>query len=176
MPRRDSAGPLDPYHVWGTVVDDQQRIRLPLSAADVVPWLNSPSGTVIERLAVPGRVGLQLVDLATYDEERRAFDAAISVDSAQSPNSSDSWVEAARLLASVWRVRISIQATQIRFGLPEEPRLAGLLPSAGERAVVFGFRTLLEVCAAKAWSDHVAALNTRRTELVAGAIDYLAPE
>ena len=147
-----------------------------MAVAEVVPWLSVPAGTTIERIGVPGRVGLQLIEVATYDAQRRAFEAALEVQDAPEPHANADWVDAARLLATAWRVRVTVQATQIRLTLPEEPRKACFLPSHGENAIAFGFRSLLEICPAKAWAEYSRQIVQRTARIVADAVDYLTPD
>jgi hypothetical protein len=155
-------------------VDDRQRIRLPLAVVELVASLKPREGEPLECIGVIGQVGIQVIPAAAFVAERRAFDAAIARDPPAA--TSASVIEAARLLASAWRMQVAIESRQVRINLPEEPRRAGYLPSSGEAAVVFGFGTVLEICSSTAWLTHVGSLARRRTEIISDAMDQLPPE
>src|SRR5688500_15772991 len=135
MPRGDQKFVEPPFRVWVVTVDQQNRLRIPLSEiGPVVPWLNVEEGT-IECVAAPGPwSGIQISTLVDYEQEIAPFAAALSSTPMNTSESGHQWVDVTRLLATAWLIAIHIETSRITLTLPEPPRRAQQLPQAGGAA------------------------------------------
>ena len=115
---------------------------LPRSAFETVPWLKAATSSV-ECAAVPGVLGVQLVEAASLGADRTAFDAALRGVVGEPVTGNELWVDAARLLATSWPVPVSFTSETIKFTLPEGLRTAGQLPGRGGIVVAFCVGPLL---------------------------------
>jgi hypothetical protein len=174
MPRGDSKIVGTPYRIWTLEVDKQQRVRVPLSEARaIIQWINSEPGP-IECVATPGPAGgLQIEPAASQETLRQAYNEALGDSPAKSSESGEEWMDVARLLATTWRIPISIESGRISITLPEPVRRTLLVPGAGGIAVVFGFGGVLEVWHAAKWHDHVQAIAKTKLSAVSEAIEGL---
>jgi hypothetical protein len=162
-----------PFEIWIAEVEDQNRIRLPIEIRTTVPWIKAESGT-IECVGIPGSAGgVQLEPLATHEALRNPFIEALGDAPPLSSESGKKWVEAARLLATSWRMTVSIESSRISITLPEPTRRAQQLPGAGGTVVVFGFGEILEIWDAVKWHDHVRAVAKTKLSAVSEAIEDL---
>src|ERR1700692_3926681 len=118
MPRGNHKIASDPFHYWIAEVDPQNRIRLPLSGLEVVSWLKPEHGE-IEVVGMPGPAGgVQLEPLAVHEHNVRLFSEALADAPPNASEATEAWVEVARLLATAWRIRISVEASRISITLP----------------------------------------------------------
>jgi len=158
-------------------VDPENRVVLPRAIIEAVPWLKAAQGRPIECVAIPGGVAVQLVEAAGVKADRASFDAALSAALTETVAAQDSWVDAARLLASAWPVTVTFPSKkQIRFHLPLELRTVGQLPESGGVIAAFAMGTLLELWSASDWFAYVRGLAARRDDLIADAVSQLVPE
>ena len=173
MPRGEHKIADDPYDIWILEVDEHNRVRLPLEIRSIVPWLKSESGA-IECVGSPGpRGGVQIEPLATHEELRHGFIEALGHTPPLSLNSGHKWVETARLLATSWRMTVSIEKSQIRITLSEPIRRAQQLPGAGGIVVAFAFGEILEIWDAAKWHEHVRVIAKTKLSAVSEAIEDL---
>jgi hypothetical protein len=171
--RGDCEVPIGPYHTWVVRVEEQNRVRVPLSVRQVVPWLGSENDFPSECVAAPGVVGVQLFSAASYEAERRLLDDALA-GALEQVRANESWVDAARLLGATWRVRLSLESTRISLTLPEPLRRANELPSAGGMVAVFALGAILELCEVGTWFRHVRELGKERGQLIHSAVERLS--
>jgi DNA-binding transcriptional regulator/RsmH inhibitor MraZ len=101
------------------------------------------------------------------------FTAAIGTMPPAESDSSEAWVEVARLLATVWRIAIHVEPNQIRFTVPEQIRRAEQLPPSGGTVVVFALGNILEIWDALKWHDHVRGAAKRKEVAISEAIEDL---
>jgi hypothetical protein len=175
MPRGDHKTTDDmPYRVWLVLVDPSHRIRIPLAEVKaVVPWVTSESEPIdcIASLGPAG--GIQVEPAASYEAMEGSYVGALGDAPPQSAESGQTWVEMARLLATSWRMTISIESSRINITLPEPVRKAKQVPEAGGLAVVFGFGGILEVWDAAKWHDHVRMIAKTKLPALSAALEYL---
>lgn len=176
MPRSGPALNNQPFRTWTVTVDGQNRVRISISEiGDVLPWLTSQSGT-IECFARPGAVGgIQFQPLEFVENLRREFADAVRGRETLESESSERWVDAARLLAIMWPATISVENSRISLTLPEQARRGLQLPGAGEVAIVFAVGRILEVWPAAQWYEHTRRLLTQERELLSRALDEVGP-
>jgi len=156
------------------LVEDQHRVRLPLAEIRiVVPWLNAEPGKV-ECVATLGPTGgIQIAPAAAHERLRRSFIDALGDSPPRSSESGQKWVDAARYLATTWRISISIESGRISFTLPEQIRRAQLLLGAGGTVTVFGFGEILEVWETIKWHDHVRSIARTMPSAFSEAVENL---
>jgi hypothetical protein len=160
-----------PYSIWVEKVEQQSRIRLPKEIEDVVPWLRSKPGT-IDCVGSPGPAGgLQIELFAAHDNLRSGFIKELGDASAASLESGERWIEAARLLATSWRIAVNVESNRVSIPLPEPIRRALRLPGAGGTVVVFGFGEIVEVWDAVIWHEYVRGLAKAKISVVSEAIE-----
>jgi hypothetical protein len=173
VPRGDYKIEGTPYGIWVETVEQQNRIRLPKDIQDMVPWLQTED-TTIECTGMPGPVGgLQVQPFAADDDLRKAFVNTVGSVPVTSAESGQPWTEAARLLASSWRIRVSVESSRVNIPLAEPIRQLLALPSAGGIVVVFGFGEIIEVWDASAWREHVRRLAKEKVSILSEAIEAL---
>jgi DNA-binding transcriptional regulator/RsmH inhibitor MraZ len=174
MPRGDHKIEGTPYRIWLVEIDPHNRVRLPLTEVRVlVPWLKSESGSV-DCVGTPGPAGgVQIEPFAAHETLGRSYTEALGATAAQSSEAGQKWVDMARLLATSWRITISIETGRINITLPEPMRRAQLIPPAGGLAVVFGFGEILEVWDAVKWHDHVRAVAKMKLSAFSQAVEDL---
>jgi len=154
-------------------VDKYNRIRLPLEIRTVVPWIDKKAGQ-IECVGMPGPSGgIQIAPLADHRQDVLPLAEAVAGTPLSASESSEKWVEVARLLATAWLVRVDVEATRISITLPEPPRRAQQVPQSGGVAVVFGFGNMLEIWDALKWHDHVRETAQRRVAAISEALEDL---
>jgi hypothetical protein len=172
MPRGDHKIEDTPYRVWLVEVDEYNRIRVPLSEiTTVVPWLKDESES-LDCVGTPGPAGgVQIEPRAAQETLARRYIEALGGSLVESSESGKQWVETARLLATGWRLVISVEKTRINITLPEPMRKARLVPEAGALAVVFGFGEILEVWDAARWHDHVRIVAGTKASGITKAIE-----
>ena len=165
--------PTTPFRTWVLTVDEYNRVRLPLEIRTVVPWIDMKTGQ-IECAGIPGPVGgVQVAPLADHRQNVLPFAEAIAETTPIASESSQKWVDVARLLATAWLVRVDVEASRISITLPEPPRRAQQLPQSGGAVVVFGFGNILEIWDALKWHDHVRATAKRRVAAISEALEDL---
>jgi DNA-binding transcriptional regulator/RsmH inhibitor MraZ len=173
MPRGDHKLADGPFGIWVVGVEKQHRVRLPLEIRTTVPWLNTESGT-IDCVGTPGPAGgLQLEPLVSHESLQREFTEALGDTPGQSSESGEKWVDIARLLATSWRITISIESGRVSIPLPEPTRRTRQLPGAGGTVVVFGFGEILEIWDAAKWHEYVRAVAKTKLSAVSEAIEDL---
>lgn len=173
MPRGEHEFTEYPFRRWVLEVDDYNRIRPDHEVSTLVSWLDLAQER-IECVGTPGSVGgVQLRPLRDHEEEVRRFREALGGTLPAAVESGRNWLDAARLLATAWRMPISVEKTRISLTLPEPPRREGLLPQAGGRVVLFGFGEILEIWDAVHWRDHVRALAKHREAAISETIENL---
>jgi hypothetical protein len=162
-----------PYRVWVATIEKQNRIRLNKDIQDVVPWLKKDPGSIdcIGTLGPAG--GLQIEPLISHETLRSEFIKALGNAAPTSSESGDEWVEAARFLASSWRIVASLESNRVSINLPEPTRRLLRLPEVGGTVAVFGFGEILEVWDAIVWHEHVRLLTKARISLMAKAIEEI---
>jgi DNA-binding transcriptional regulator/RsmH inhibitor MraZ len=170
MSRGDHRIDSTPYGSWIATVDAQNRIRLPLEIQSVITWLHTENGT-IDCAGAPGPAGgLQIEPITMHEKLRSDFTDAIAKTLPKSSESGETWVEIARLLATSWRIAISIESSRISITLPEPARRLLRLPGRAGTAVVFGFGEILEVWDAVNWHDHVRSVAKTKSFAFSQAI------
>jgi hypothetical protein len=174
MSRGDHKISDTPYQVWLVHVDPGHRIRIALAEVQaVVPWITSESEP-IDCVATPGPAGgIQVEPAAAYETLGDSYIDALGDAPPQSAESGQPWVEMARLLATSWRITISIESSRINITLPEPVRKAKQVPEAGGLAVVFGFGGILEVWDAAKWHEHVRTIAKTKGSAFSAALEYL---
>jgi|HubBroStandDraft_3_1064219.scaffolds.fasta_scaffold34323_1 hypothetical protein len=174
MPRGDHRIEGTPYRVWQVEVESSNRIRLALAEVRaVVPWIKGESEP-IDCVGIPGPAGgVQIEPVAAHETLGRSYIEALGEAPAQSSESGRTWVEMARLLATRWRIAISVESGRINFTLPEPLRRAKQVPEAGGLAVVFGFGEILEVWDAAKWHDHVRTIAKTKLPALSEAVEDL---
>jgi hypothetical protein len=173
VPRGDQKIPDLPFRTWVVTVDEYNRVRLPLDIHIVVPWIDMKSGQ-IECAGMPGPSGgIQVAPLSDHRQDVAPFAEATAETPPSASESSQKWVEVARLLATAWLVPINVEASRISITLPEPPRRAQQLPQSGGAVVVFGFGNILEIWDALKWYDHVRATAKRRAAAISEALEDL---
>jgi len=162
-----------PYKAWVLEVDEHNRVRLPLEITDIVRWLTREPGTTecIGSLGPMG--GIQLEPIAIHEALWQDFTSALGDTSPNYQDSNKKWVDVARLLATSWRMTVTVEKSQIRITLPEPVRRAKQLPESGGTVVVFSFGQILEIWDATRWSDHVRSLSITKTSVIAAAVEDL---
>jgi hypothetical protein len=131
-------------------VDSQHRVELKADdeLRTYLPWLTNDAGPV-DRVALRGPYGgITIEDPATV---RAALDA-LQAGSLTAGDAGTKQGRYARALALRWP--ISFEKGRWRFTLPEEARNLGLVPSKGERAVLFVSGAIFEVWRLDRWLDH----------------------
>jgi DNA-binding transcriptional regulator/RsmH inhibitor MraZ len=173
MPRGDHNIEGVPYRIWIGKVERQNRIRVKKDIQDVVPWLKRAPGS-IDCIGTPGPAGgLQVEPSISHETLRREFVTALGNTAPTSMESSESWVDATRLLASSWRVTVSLERSRVSLTLPEPTRRLLRLPEIGGMVVVFGFGEILEIWDAVAWHEHVRRLAKNKQSLIASATEEI---
>jgi hypothetical protein len=172
MPRGDYRIEGMPYRVWHLEVDPSNRLRVPLAEIQaIVPWLKGES-QALDCVAIPGPSGgVQVEPFVAHEMRARSYTEALGDFSPRSAESGQSWVETARLLATSWRVTISVESSRINITLPEPVRRAKQVPEAGGLAVVFGFGEILEIWDAVKWHDHVRSVAKTKLFAFSQAIE-----
>lgn len=175
MPRGDQRIVDQPFRTWVVTVEKNNRVRLPLDEISaVVRWIDVKTGP-IECVGMPGPWGgIQLAPLTEHRQDVRPFIEATQGTPPDASESSESWVDVARLLATSWLIPISIEANRISFTLPEPPRRGHQVPGAGARVVVYGFGNILEIWDAAKWHDHVREIAKRKATAISEALEDLA--
>lgn len=162
-----------PFNIWIAEVEDQNRVRLPLEIRTTVSWLNTELGS-IDCAGTPGPAGgLQLEPLVNHETLRRQFTQALGDTPAGPLESGKKWVDVARMLATSWRITISIESGRVSIPLPEPTRRAQQLPEAGGIVVAFGFGEILEIWDAPKWHEHVREVAKTKLSAVSKAIEDL---
>ena len=173
MPRGDQKIPDVPFGTWVVTVDEYNRIRLPLEIRTVVSWIDMKPGQ-IECASMPGPAGgIQVWPLKDHRQNVLPFAEALAETPPSASESSQKWVDVARLLATAWLVPINVEASRISITLPEPLRRAQQLPQSGGAVVVFGFGNILEIWDALKWHDHVRATAKRRAAAISEALEDL---
>jgi hypothetical protein len=173
VPRGDHSIVLDPFRTWVVTVDPYNRIRLPLDVCNVVSWVNIKPGN-IECVGTPAPAGgVQLVPRTEYEKDSLRLANAMGGAPPSPSESSQKWVDVARLLATAWLISLSVEGNHISITLPEPPRRAQQLPNAGEIGLVFGFGEILEIWDAIKWHDHVRTMAKRKVAALSGALEDL---
>jgi hypothetical protein len=163
-----------PYRTWTVLVDKQHRVRVPLGeVTTIVPWIVGAEATIACMGTPSPAGGIQLEPVEPVGDVETQYIELLGGDVPQVSDTAEKWVEVARLFATSWRVQIAIESSRISISLPEPARKAGLLPSAGTQAVVFGFGHILEVCEAARWYEHVRGIAKLKMSLVADAMEDL---
>src|SRR5438128_205205 len=93
--------------------------------------------------------------------------------SASIPDSSESWLDVVRLLATAVPMTINLEPERISLTLPEALRIAGQVPKAGEVTVIFGCGNILEIWKSENWYEHVRTTAKLRPTGVSRAIEDL---
>jgi len=154
-----------------STIEKQNRIRLNKDVQDVIAWLKKDPGP-IECIGTPGPAGgLQIEPLASHETLRSEFMTALGNARPSSSESADQWIEAARFLASSWRIVASVESSRVSMTLPEPTRRLLRLPGIGGTVVVFGFGEILEIWDAAVWLEHVRQLARARISLIPEAIE-----
>jgi hypothetical protein len=147
MPRQfDGTPPVGKVYT----VDGQHRIEVKDDAELVaqLPWLETAAGPV-ERVALRGPYGgISIEDPETV----RVALAALAAGSLTAADAGTKRGRYARALALRWT--ISFEKGRFRFTLPRGPREMGLVPSAGELAIVFVAGGIFEVWRQDKWLEH----------------------
>jgi hypothetical protein len=173
VPRSDSPITIDPFRTWIITVDQYNRIRLPLDVGDVVSWVNVKPGK-IECIGTPGPAGgVQLVPRMEHEHDGRRLAKAMGGAPPSASESSQRWVDLARLLATAWIIPVNVEANRLSITLPEQPRRAQQLPQAGAAGLVFGFGEILEIWDAIKWHDHVRTTAKRKVAAISEALEDL---
>jgi DNA-binding transcriptional regulator/RsmH inhibitor MraZ len=173
MPRGDQSVPAVTFRTWTVVVDKENRIRIPIEIAEYVTWLR-PKDDRGECVLVRGPWGgFQAIPLMAYQKLAEPFIEASRTTTPEALESGDRWIEAVRYLATAWQISISVEASQVRFTVPEALRRAELLPGAEGRAVVFGFGEILEIWPAREWYEHVRETSKLKSQLFSAALEDL---
>lgn len=173
MPRGNHKMADIPYGTWILRVEEHNRLRLPLEIRSVVNWLNVEQAIdCVGTLGTAG--GVQIEPLATHETLRRPFIEALGDTPPRSSESGQKWVDAARLMATSWRMPISIEKSgRPSITVPEPTRRAGQLPGAGGIIVVFGFGEILEIWDSLKWHEYVRAVAETKLAVVSEAIEDL---
>ena len=160
--------------IWIVRIVEQHRIRLPLEEIRVaVSWLNS-EGSSTDCVAIPGPAGgIQIQPFATHELLVDQFAGAVGNASVKASDSDQNWVNMARLLATSWRISLSVETNRISLTLPEPIRRARQLPEVNGEVVVFAFGEILEIWDAAKWWDHVRAVGKTKLSAFSQAIEDL---
>jgi hypothetical protein len=171
MPRGDYNFEGAPYHLSINTVEKQNRLRLNKDIQDFVSWLKTVPGP-IDCIGTPGATGGLLVEpFASHEALRSGFIKTLANTPPKSLESGERWIDAARLLASSWRITVSVETSRVSMNLPEPTRRLLRLPEVGGTVVVFGFGEILEVWDAVTWHEHVRGLAKAKGSVVSEAIE-----
>ena len=161
-----------PFQTWIVMVDQYNRVRFPLDEVRVlVPWLPDKSGP-FECIAMPGASGgIELSPAADHYSVVAQFVEAMR--DMQGPVIPGKWLDVARLMATVWLIKVNIEANRVSVTLPEPPRKAQLLPQAAGIAVVFAAAGIFEIWDAAKWNEYMRETAKRRAGLISEALEDL---
>jgi hypothetical protein len=151
---------------WVLKVERQHRLRLPARLIESLEWL-SKSDVTIKATAYFGENG-QLCVLAPGSRSdaghiklTEQLKAAINAE-----ESSKELLVLGRHIADSVTLTFSKEKHRVSLVFPEELRLLGCAPSAGEVAVVFFWRETLEIWPATDWRNHLQAVRGNLDRLV----------
>jgi hypothetical protein len=154
-------------------VGEQNRVRLLLEVQTIVPWLKSEQNP-IDCIGTVGAVGgVQIELFSAHELLRDEFAEALGKAPSRSIELGRKWVDAARLLATSWRMSARVESSRISITLPEPIRRAGLLPGVGGLVVVFGCGEILEIWDATRWHEHAREIARGRLAAISDAIEEL---
>jgi DNA-binding transcriptional regulator/RsmH inhibitor MraZ len=173
MPRHPHRLEDAPYATWIVQVLDQNRVRIPIEIVGVVPWLKTDVPS-LDCVGYPGPVGgIQVVPSGVDQGIRRQFTRKLEGAIPRADESNHRWVDAARLLATSWKIVLSLEPSRVTITLPEPVRRALELPGSGGSVVVFGLGEILELWDAVRWYEHVRRLANDRQTIIRSAVDDL---
>lgn len=173
MPRGHGPAGQPPFLTWVVTVDEYNRVRLPLELCSVVTWVEFKTGQ-IECVGMPGPSGgIQVAPLTEHRNEVLPFYEAVAEQPPSGSESHQRWVDVTRLLATVWPIKLNIEASRISITLPEPARRAQQVPQSGGAVVVFGFGSILEIWDALKWHDHVRTTARRKAVAISEALEDL---
>jgi hypothetical protein len=124
--------------VWFKTVEAQYRIRIGAEIAEIVPWLKATAGFQKECVGWLGPNDQFHISEELPGKEVLTAAHGSLRQSKMSPHEiTTQWSRLARLSALSWPVSFSFEPASDRFsfGLPEEPRGLGILPSRGRVAI-----------------------------------------
>jgi DNA-binding transcriptional regulator/RsmH inhibitor MraZ len=160
-----------PFDFCVTEVDEHNRVRIPPELRAVVSWLKEETGS-LDCFGALGPVGgIQIEPLAQYTDPVVRFRNALRDVSPRSTESGRKWVDAARLLATSWKMTVTVEKNQMRITIPEPVRRARQLPGEGGVVAVFGFGEIVEIWEASRWHDYVRTIARNRLSVVESAIE-----
>jgi DNA-binding transcriptional regulator/RsmH inhibitor MraZ len=144
-----------------------------LDAKATVRWLGVEIGA-LECVATPASPGGLLIEPAEeYNTLRNEFIEALGTTVPEPLDAGEQWVNAARLLATAWRMTVNVEAKHISVTVPEPARHALQLKATDASVVVFGFGGILEIWEASKWHEHVHSFARERRTVVIRAIEDL---
>ena len=161
MPRSDHEIDDYPFRTWILTVSESHRIRPPREISAVVAWIDlaQPRIDCVASLGPMG--GVQVEPFSSYEREARQFAAAIGTVRPSAVESRRKWTNAARVLATAWRISLNVEENRIGIILPEPLRRAQELPDSGGTVVMFGLGEILEIWDVAKWNDFVRSVKKK---------------
>jgi len=160
----------EPFRAWVLTVESQHRIRLPKQILETCKWLETaeePNNVVVGTISHLG--GLRFSPESARDATvRKELAARLEQSPARSEEAAAAWMDLVRFMATAWPVTIQVErkSERISISLPAEARKLGIVPSAGETAVVFASGEIIEVHKAVDWLKHSQAVGGRLQDLL----------
>lgn len=82
-------------------------------------------------------------------------------------------MDLARFLATAWSIPVFVEKNRYTMTLPDPARRLGVLPNAGDKAVVFATGEVLEVWPATDWVEYVRELSGNLAAIADAGMDSL---
>jgi hypothetical protein len=118
------------------------------------------------------RGGIQIEPANDRESLRGRYIAAI--EGVPSATESDgTWIDAARLPSTSWRLTVYVETSRLTVTMPEPLRRLNEVPGTDGTVVVFAFGNIWEICDAPTWRRYVQQLAGGRTALIGRAITDL---
>ncbi|MCA1560363.1 MAG: hypothetical protein LC804_08895 [Acidobacteria bacterium] len=114
---------------------------------------------------------MQILPLAAHEDEVRRMTEALAGTPPSFSEADQKWMDASRLVATVWGLTIRLEASRFSITVPEPPRRAQLLPQSGGTVVVFGFGEILGIWDAAKWHEYIRAVARRKTAAISEALE-----
>jgi len=157
------AGPLWHAQVL-KVEDDRPRLRLPKQLAIAVSWLASSNEDLSCLATVGVRGGIQVYPRTALSDRSNLL-TRLSLKQLRRTAAGSDLLDYARYSSTSWHLTIAVESSRYALYLPEEARKLRLVPTNGERAVVFAAGEILEVWTTADWIGHLRRVGAK--------IDYL---
>ena len=168
----------EPFRKWVVTVETQHRIRLPTEITRFAGWLavnEEGQQTHVGTMSAFG--GMQISpDGGRFGEARRSLVEKLLENPAKAGEAGADWLNLARYFATSWPVTFQMERkpSRITINLPAEARKLGIVPKAGEIAVVFATGEILEICGASEWVKLNNTMSEKLNEILERAENQLS--